>query len=78
MRNFADILRHKPFTMTDNEGNAYRVTLKQYAPTMRYEVIVEGTVVGWGFATKEDAYARAYEAVREGGHPFSRNEEETR
>ena len=70
----SDILRHKPINITDNEGNAYRVTLRQIAPTMRYEVIVEGEVVGWGFATSEDAYDRAYEAIREDRWGFSREE----
>ena len=67
-----DIIKHKPFSMTDNAGNAYRVTLRQIAPTLRFEVIVEGTVVGWGFSTKEEAYDRAYEAIREDRWPFSR------
>lgn len=67
-----DIIRHKPTIMTDGKGNTYRVTLKQYAPTLRFEVIVEGTVVGWGFVTREDALARAYDAIREDRWPFSR------
>ena len=67
-----DIIRHPPVIMTDNAGNAYRVTLHQIAPTLRYEVIVEGEVVGWGFSTREDAIGRAYEAIRENRWKFSR------
>jgi hypothetical protein len=61
--------------MTDSKGNSYRVTLRQIAPTMRYEVIVEGEVVGWGFSSREDAEARAYEAIREDRWGFSRGEQ---
>lgn len=69
-----DIVRHPSYMIRDHDGNSYRVTLRQIAPTMRFECIVEGEVVGWGFATRDEADDRAREAIRETRWGFSRGE----
>jgi hypothetical protein len=65
-------MTRKTETMYDTAGNGYRVQLRQIPPTLRYEVIVEGECVGWGFADRDDAMARAYDAIREDRWSFSR------
>ena len=52
------------YTLKSPKGHPARVVLKRIPGTGRYEVIVQGRVVGSGFADVDDAHERAAEYVR--------------